>query len=283
MIKQLTCGILLLLLLVPILTLTGCELLSGRQSDRVSATSIDLINQTENDLYVLAFTQETLSRVRIASLISIDAGDPGFIASGESLLMPFDAVAGDLESDDTVVFFLYSPRDPGEDEDLETVEGAGATWFQLARMLTLEVSVLEELAFRLTISPDDLTEDDADEIVMADPLDFDRGDWPSGTYNVEKAELEGDVLHLRVSYSGCRESEFALVAWNYFMESYPVQAYALLAHEQGDCEAFFRNDLDFDLTPLKRAYKNSYGRPGTILLSIRDRGETFATVRYEFN
>lgn len=127
-----------------------------------------------------------------------------------------------------------------------------------------------------------LVQTDADEIVLADPVDFDRGDWPSGTYRVEKAEIEGDVMHLRVGYSGCRESDFEMVAWNYFMESEPVQAYALLAHEQGDCEAFFRNDLTFNLTPLKRAYQEFYGTSGTILLSILDHGETYATVRYEF-
>jgi len=127
-----------------------------------------------------------------------------------------------------------------------------------------------------------LAQTDVDEIVMADPVDFVREDWPSGTYDVEKAEIEGDVLHLRVSYSGCGEHDFELVAWNYFMESHPVQAYALLAHEREACEALFERDLEFDLTPLKRAYQDSYGMSGTIILGIRDHGETFVTVHYEF-
>lgn len=124
---------------------------------------------------------------------------------------------------------------------------------------------------------------DPHEIVLADPADFAPEDWPSGTYTVTKAEIEGDVLHLRVTYGGCGDHDFELVAWNYFMESHPVQVHALLAHEREACEALFEKDLEFDLTPLKRAYQDSYGMSGTIILSVRDPGETFfPTVHYEF-
>ena len=45
------------------------------------------------------------------------------------------------------------------------------------------------------------------------------------------SNIDGDTLQLTVSYSGgCEEHEFKLVAWNYFLESNPVQAHVLLAH-----------------------------------------------------
>ncbi len=119
-------------------------------------------------------------------------------------------------------------------------------------------------------------------IIMADPADFDREDWPDGFYDVEEAEITGDILRLQVTYSGCREHDFDLVAWNYFMESHPVQAYALLAHDREPCDMVLSAELRFDLTPLKDEYQRQYGTSGVIDLSLRDRGETYTTLRYAF-
>ena len=82
----------------------------------------------------------------------------------------------------------------------------------------------------------------------------------------------GDTLTVTVSYSGgCEAHQFTLVASNVFMESYPVQLGASLAHDaNGDrCEAWLTEDWDFDLTPIKRMYQDAYRQDvGTIVLRL---------------
>ena len=113
-------------------------------------------------------------------------------------------------------------------------------------------------------------------------------DWLMDPYTYEEARVEGDLLLLTASYpGGCEEHEFALVAWSYFMESYPVQAALLLSHDSnGDmCEAHIVADMEFDLTPLKEEYQASYQQEeGTIILKLLlPEGEyEYLTVEYTF-
>lgn len=116
-------------------------------------------------------------------------------------------------------------------------------------------------------------------IILVD--DLRPGDWPRDPAHIEKAEVFGDVLSLRVSYSGgCREHGFQLIASRQFMESYPLQVSTHLAHDaHGDaCEALIVEDLLFDLTPLKKFYQDAYRSPsGTLLLRLAS-----LEIRYEF-
>ena len=98
----------------------------------------------------------------------------------------------------------------------------------------------------------------------------------SGTdaYVINTATIEGDTLHVNVSYTGgCETHEFTLVAEPRFLESFPVQLRVSLAHNaNGDtCEASITEDHQFDLTPIKTAYQKGYRtETGTIVLRLKD-------------
>lgn len=98
--------------------------------------------------------------------------------------------------------------------------------------------------------------------------------------------ISGDTLSATLAYSGgCEEHVFTL-CWPEpaFMESEPVQA-ALEIHHGGTpdpCEAYPTEVVDFDLTPLKEAWQDSYGATsGTIILHVRTRGGA-DSVEYSF-
>lgn len=123
-------------------------------------------------------------------------------------------------------------------------------------------------------------------IIMAPPGS--ARDWPADPIRIEEAALAGDTLTLSVRYGGgCREHTFALVGDGAWMESYPVQTSALLAHDaDGDlCRAYIARELRFDLTPLREAYARLYGPgPAVLVLHIRsgDPDGRQATIRYSF-
>jgi hypothetical protein len=86
--------------------------------------------------------------------------------------------------------------------------------------------------------------------------------WPSDPLTIESATITGDVLQVTVRFGGgCARHRIALLISHVFMESHPVQVRARLAHDAGGdmCEALLRRTLTFDLTPLKRRYRASYG------------------------
>jgi hypothetical protein len=102
-----------------------------------------------------------------------------------------------------------------------------------------------------------------------DPLRFRRDAWVLDT-----ARIDGDTLHLRVTHGGgCARHGYALIAWNGWLESNPVQVGVLLAHDaRGDaCEALLFPDLRFDLEPLRSAWLRDYGgEHGTLVLRFTD-------------
>jgi hypothetical protein len=107
-------------------------------------------------------------------------------------------------------------------------------------------------------------------------VDFDTQPhlWPQDPYSMLDASVAGDVLRVRVQYGGgCNPHEFQVVAWNGWMESYPVQVRVFLSHDAfGDqCRALITEERYFDLDPLKRAYRRSYGTgaPGATILVIQ--------------
>ena len=122
-----------------------------------------------------------------------------------------------------------------------------------------------------------------EQIILANATQPD--DWQQDPYSILEARVEGDVLRLKISYGGCAEHETRLVAYSYFMESIPVQAGLLLAHDVLDetCLALRVVDLRFDLSPLKQDFLQSYaGSPGVIMLRLRQPGGDDVRVLYRF-
>ena len=105
---------------------------------------------------------------------------------------------------------------------------------------------------------------------------------------IVEAEIDGDVLILKVVFSGgCEPHDFRLEFDGNFMESYPVQANLFLYHDaHGDaCEAEITEELQFDLTPLKDLYMSYYRDEGPVILRIHEPGQrgTFKVlIVYEF-
>ena len=101
-----------------------------------------------------------------------------------------------------------------------------------------------------------------------------RDRWGTDPFQLNAASIMGDTLSVSVSYGGgCRTHRFTLVASNAFMESYPVQLRASLAHvaNEDPCRAWVTADYDFDLTPIKRRYQEGYRQEaGTIILILED-------------
>ena len=102
-------------------------------------------------------------------------------------------------------------------------------------------------------------------------------------YSLLGGALEGDVLSLRVGFSGCSpDHPFVLYASRGFMESNPVQTWSLLAHNDRDevCDAWFERTLQFNLAPLRAAHIRAYGEPGVVIVRFRNfRGDE---TRFEF-
>ena len=119
----------------------------------------------------------------------------------------------------------------------------------------------------------------------ADPLRYRRDAW-----DLDSARIENDTLRLHVRHGGgCERHRYALVAWNGWLESNPVQAGVLLAHDsRGDaCRALLFPVLRFDLAPLREAYLRAYGgQHGTVVLRLSDPVKPAAgsvgTVRWSF-
>jgi hypothetical protein len=85
---------------------------------------------------------------------------------------------------------------------------------------------------------------------------------PQDSYGLLRIGLEGLVLRLRVGFSGCSPDQpFALFMVGTFMESHPVQAAVVLAHDsRGEmCDAYFERSLAYDLSPILRRAHELYG------------------------
>lgn len=106
-------------------------------------------------------------------------------------------------------------------------------------------------------------------------LGTERNDWPDDRLVVRFIEAAGGVLDVEVSYSGgCEAHEIDLVVFGGFMESFPVQVNAALAHEDRDdaCDSIVQRTLRFDLTPLHDEYDSSYEPGGPLVMHVQDPG-----------
>jgi inhibitor of cysteine peptidase len=91
-------------------------------------------------------------------------------------------------------------------------------------------------------------------------------------YKIRSSKIEGDMLELCIEYGGgCEDHIFSLYAESIFSESFPVQGYAKISHNDfGDsCEALIVECFEYDLEPIRNLYLDSYQQSeGTILINI---------------
>jgi hypothetical protein len=97
--------------------------------------------------------------------------------------------------------------------------------------------------------------------------------WPRDNLSLQRLEVRGDQLELRVSYSGgCELHDLKAVAWGGWMESFPVRIRAFISHDSraDPCDAIVTREVRFDLRPLQTAYQEAYGTgvPGKTTLII---------------
>lgn len=124
---------------------------------------------------------------------------------------------------------------------------------------------------------------DPKKVLLTNNGNFDRNSWDDGSYQVELINIEDDIVTLNVGYSGCGVKDINMVFYNYFLESEPVQAYAVLPQINDACRAVFSKEYSFDLSPLKEKHREiSFGNSGSISISIRENGDTLEQFLYEF-
>jgi hypothetical protein len=85
--------------------------------------------------------------------------------------------------------------------------------------------------------------------------------WARDALTFESITIHGDSLRVTVRYGGgCRRHALQPIAETTFMESWPVQVGARIAHNaNGDlCRALITRRLHIDLSPLKELYRESY-------------------------
>lgn len=86
---------------------------------------------------------------------------------------------------------------------------------------------------------------------------------PSDPISIDSARVVGDTLIAAVSHGGgCANHSYQLVIGAAWMESFPVQVRARIAHNaNGDpCRALLFQNLRMSLRPLADAYRASYQR-----------------------
>jgi hypothetical protein len=104
-------------------------------------------------------------------------------------------------------------------------------------------------------------------------------------YRLSDVVLNGDILTLRVGFSGCGPAhDFPLFMSGGFMESYPVQARLVLGHDDHgeQCDAAFERTLSYDLGPVRAAYEQAYGQPGLVVLQLADLEGNQHSLRYRW-
>ena len=101
-----------------------------------------------------------------------------------------------------------------------------------------------------------------------------RDRFGTDEYTLNSATITDDTLNISVSYSGgCEDHQFTLVVSDRFLESFPVQLHASIAHNaNGDtCEAYPTDNYRFDLTPIKTLYQKAYRQEaGTLILRLKN-------------
>jgi len=79
--------------------------------------------------------------------------------------------------------------------------------------------------------------------------------WPQGDlFDLLSADIEGDILLLKVAYSGgCREHVFSFHSNGPVIKTLPPGADLIIYHDANNdtCEAWITEDLEVDLSPVR--------------------------------
>ena len=127
-------------LVLTVLALGGCELLGFFPDDEPSALeTVDVVNQADESVYVMAMTQDVMSRIYLAPEIEPEADHPNILAHGEVLEADFE---DGLHKGEVAVFVLYV--ESGDDS------------YRLSAIVDRTYEQLERQSFRYTIKPGDL-------------------------------------------------------------------------------------------------------------------------------
>ena len=130
--------------------------------------------------------------------------------------------------------------------------------------------------------------------VVINDMDMEIDHWGDDAYELKTdgdggLVIEDDTLTLTVSYSGgCKRHYFTIVADDEFLPiSDSVRLDIFLAHDANNdrCEAYLTTEYEFDLTPIKTLYQETYGRDaGTIHLHLQgqDVPEDVPVITYTF-
>jgi hypothetical protein len=113
------------------------------------------------------------------------------------------------------------------------------------------------------------------------------GAWPADALSLDSLTIDGSELAVHIRYGGgCREHSIDLVFWNGFLESDPVQAHAVLAHDARNdpCDAVITRTRRFDLASLRDRFRDAFGGgPGTVIVGVSAPGSTDGlTLEYHF-
>lgn len=156
---------------------------------------------------------------------------------------------------------------------------------RLARLVVaLLVAAVCASCFDDSVSPHGSADPDIIPLTVVTHLDPHA--WEMDPLTLDSAKAIGDILHLGVTFGGgCGEHTFHVVVSSLFMESDPVQASALLSHNDHDdpCDALLHRDLKTGLTQMKEVWQKAYLRSsGTIILQIRLSDTLVVPVQYDF-
>ena len=91
--------------------------------------------------------------------------------------------------------------------------------------------------------------------------------------NVNKVQLDKDLLAFEVSYSGgCETHEIDLLAYKSIQKSNPAQVTVMLSHNSNKdaCEAMITKEVKFDLSELKEYLKKNYNIQDKVVLLLFD-------------
>ena len=81
--------------------------------------------------------------------------------------------------------------------------------------------------------------------------------------------LEGDLLRIEIRYSGgCERHHFEGLVGSAIGESFPVQMWGRIAHDDGDdpCDAIVGSAISLDLSPIRELYQSLYGREAATII-----------------
>jgi hypothetical protein len=112
---------------------------------------------------------------------------------------------------------------------------------------------------------------------------------PADPVQILGASIAGSLLSVDLEFSGgCTTHAFALFLSQEWMESFPVQIVAFLAHDDRDdaCDGIVRRTVRFRLQPLEQAYVAAYPgeAPGErrVVLHVVAPDDTSATLTHTF-